>query len=79
MRRWLVVGYRRFGTTYHSHFQGSNILTLFFLNSLTLKDGDYILSREISKEIQTSKDNKGLNHIAAEIGNFEKVLLTVGQ
>ena len=70
---------RSFGKIYQFHFQGWSTLILFFLNSLTLEDGNYILSPEIRKEIRTSKNNKGLNHIEAEVGNFENMLLTVGQ
>jgi len=36
MQRVLAISYRRFGTTYQAHLQGSRILG-FFLNSLHLK------------------------------------------
>jgi hypothetical protein len=50
-RRRVVIVYRRFGTTYRSHFQGSRVLEKILLRLLTLEDGTDTLSRNVGKQL----------------------------
>jgi len=50
MQGIVVILYRRFGTTYRSHFQGSSWSSS-FLDFLTLEDGDERLSRNVGRKL----------------------------
>jgi hypothetical protein len=47
-QRRMVIPYRRFGTTYHSHLRGSSSLSL---DCLALQNGTDTLSRNVGKEL----------------------------
>jgi hypothetical protein len=63
----LVVVYRRFGTAYRSHLQGSSSPEK--CNCMTLKDGKS-LSRYVSKEL-TSQNSESFQYIDAKTSNEE--------
>jgi hypothetical protein len=48
-RRRVVIVYRRFGTTYRSHLQGSK----FRVGILTLEDGTDTLSRNVGRNLDS--------------------------
>jgi hypothetical protein len=50
-QRTVAIPYRRFGTTYRSHLQGSRIKQESSLNFFTFEDGTYRSSRNVGKKL----------------------------